>query len=132
MPGWGIFVSYLVARYNQTQADLVDQLFNSAEKRLARTLLLLARFGKEGRLENIIPKISQATLSEMVGTTRARINFLKNRFRRLALSFYYDGWAGSSQFSTQRKAKSCCTSNVSLQDESGRRGCAQLDSSWIH
>jgi CRP/FNR family cyclic AMP-dependent transcriptional regulator len=90
VPGWGIFVSYLVARYNQTQADLVDQLFNSAEKRLARTLLLLARFGKEGRLENIIPKISQATLSEMVGTTRARINFLKNRFRRLAL-IYYDG-----------------------------------------
>ena len=64
-----LFVAYLVGRYNQTQADLVDQLFNSAEKRLARTLLLLARFGKEGRSENVIPKISQETLAEMVGTT---------------------------------------------------------------
>lgn len=64
------------ARSNQTQADLVDQLFNSAEKRLARTLLLLACFGKEGRSENVIPKISQETLAEMVGTNRARVNFL--------------------------------------------------------
>ena len=76
-----LFVAYLVGRYNQTQADLVDQLFNSAEKRLARTLLLLARFGKEGRSENVLPKISQETLAEMVGTTRARINFFMNRFR---------------------------------------------------
>jgi len=86
-----LFVAYLVARYNQTQADLVDQLFNSAEKRLARTLLLLARFGKEGRTENIIPKISQETLAEMVGTTRARINFFMNRFRQLGLIDYNGG-----------------------------------------
>lgn len=86
-----LFVAYLVGRYNQTQADLVDQLFNSAEKRLARTLLLLARFGKEGRSENVIPKISQETLAEMVGTTRARINFFMNRFRQLGLIDYNGG-----------------------------------------
>ena len=79
-----LFVAYLVGRYNQTQADLVDQLFNSAEKRLARTLLLLARFGKEGRVENV----SQETLAEMVGTTRARVNFFMNRFRQLGLIDY--------------------------------------------
>jgi CRP-like cAMP-binding protein len=86
-----LFVSYVVGRYNQTQADLVDQLFNSAEKRLARTLLLLARFGKEGRSENVIPKISQETLAEMVGTTRARVNFFMNRFRQLGLIDYNGG-----------------------------------------
>ena len=86
-----LFVAYLVGRYNQTQADLVDQLFNSAEKRLARTLLLLARFGKEGRSENVIPKISQETLAEMVGTTRARINFFMNRFRQLGFIDYNGG-----------------------------------------
>jgi CRP/FNR family transcriptional regulator, cyclic AMP receptor protein len=72
-------------------SDLVDQLFNSAEKRLARTLLLLARFGKEGRTENVIPKISQETLAEMVGTTRARVNFFMNRFRQLGLIDYNGG-----------------------------------------
>jgi CRP/FNR family cyclic AMP-dependent transcriptional regulator len=86
-----LFVAYIVGRYNQTQADLVDQLFNSAEKRLARTLLLLARFGKEGRSENVIPKISQETLAEMVGTTRARINLFMNRFRQLGLIDYNGG-----------------------------------------
>jgi CRP/FNR family transcriptional regulator, cyclic AMP receptor protein len=86
-----LFVGYLVGRYNQTQADLVDQLFNSAEKRLARTLLRLARFGKEGRSENVIPKISQETLAEMVGTTRARVNFFMNRFRQLGLIDYNGG-----------------------------------------
>jgi CRP/FNR family cyclic AMP-dependent transcriptional regulator len=86
-----LFVAYLVGRYNQTQADLVDQLFNSAEKRLARTLLLLARFGKEGRSENVIPKISQETLAAMVGTTRARINFFMNRFRQLGFIDYNGG-----------------------------------------
>jgi CRP/FNR family cyclic AMP-dependent transcriptional regulator len=86
-----LFVAYLVGRYSQTQADLVDQLFNSAEKRLARTLLLLARFGKEGRSENVIPKISQETLAEMVGTTRARVNFFMNRFRQLGLIDYNGG-----------------------------------------
>jgi CRP/FNR family transcriptional regulator, cyclic AMP receptor protein len=86
-----LFVAYLVTRNSQTQADLVDQLFNSAEKRLARTLLLLARFGKEGRTENVIPKISQETLAEMVGTTRARVNFFMNRFRQLGLIDYNGG-----------------------------------------
>jgi len=86
-----LFVAYLVGRFNQTQADLVDQLFNSAEKRLARILLLLARFGKEGRSESVIPKISQQTLAEMVGTTRARVNFFKNRFRQLGLIDYNGG-----------------------------------------
>jgi CRP/FNR family cyclic AMP-dependent transcriptional regulator len=85
-----LFVSYIVGRYNQTQADLVDQLFNSAEKRLARTLLLLARFGKEGRSESVLPKISQETLAEMVGTTRARVNFFMNRFRQMGF-IDYDG-----------------------------------------
>jgi len=86
-----LFVAYLVGRYNQTQADLVDQLFNSAEKRLARTLLLLAHFGKEGRSENVIPKISQETLAEMIGTTRARVNFFMNRFRQLGFIEYNGG-----------------------------------------
>jgi CRP/FNR family cyclic AMP-dependent transcriptional regulator len=90
-PGFSdLFVAYIVERYTQTQADLVDQLFNSAEKRLARTLLLLARFGKEGRSENVIPKISQEALAEMIGTTRARVNFFMNRFRQLGL-IDYDG-----------------------------------------
>ena len=71
-----IFVAYLLSRNIRVQADLVDQLFNSSEKRLARALLLLAQFGKEGAPETVIPKISQETLAEMVGTTRSRINFL--------------------------------------------------------
>lgn len=86
-----LFVAYLVSRNNQIQEDLVDQLFNSAEKRLARTLLLLAHFGKEGRSENVIPKISQETLAEMIGTTRARVNFFMNRFRQLGLIDYNGG-----------------------------------------
>jgi Crp-like helix-turn-helix domain len=86
-----LFVAYIVGRYNRTQADLVDQLFNSAEKRLARILLLLARFGKEEGSENVVPKISQETLAEMVGTTRARINFFMNRFRQLGLIDYNGG-----------------------------------------
>jgi len=86
-----LFVAYLVSRNNHIQEDLVDQLFNSAEKRLARTLLLLARFGKEGRTENVAPKISQGTLAEMVGTTRARVNFFMNRFRQLGLIDYNSG-----------------------------------------
>jgi CRP/FNR family cyclic AMP-dependent transcriptional regulator len=86
-----LFVAYLISRNNQIQEDLVDQLFNSAEKRLARTLLLLARFGKEGRSENVIPQISQETLAEMVGTTRARVNFFMNRFRKLGLIHYNGG-----------------------------------------
>ena len=86
-----LFVAYLVSRNNHIQEDLVDQLFNSAEKRLARILLLLAHFGKEGRSETVIPKMSQETLAEMVGTTRARVNFFMNRFRQLGLIDYNNG-----------------------------------------
>lgn len=86
-----LFVAYLVTRNCQIQEDLVDQLFNSAEKRLARTLLLLARFGKEGKSEIVLPKISQETLAEMVGTTRARVNFFMNRFRHLGFIDYNGG-----------------------------------------
>jgi CRP/FNR family cyclic AMP-dependent transcriptional regulator len=86
-----LLVAYLVRRYKQTREDLVDQLFNSAEKRLARTLLLLARFGKEPRTESVIPKISQETLAEMVGTTRARVSFFMNRFRQLGFIDYNGG-----------------------------------------
>lgn len=83
-----IFVSYLLSRNLRIQEDLVDQLFNSSEKRLARTLLLLAQFGKEGASETVIPKISQEMLAEMVGTTRARVNFFMNRFRKLGFIEY--------------------------------------------
>jgi CRP-like cAMP-binding protein len=83
-----IFVSYLLSRNLRVQEDLVDQLFNSSEKRLARALLLLAQFGKEGTPETVIPKISQETLAEMVGTTRSRVNFFMNRFRKLGFIEY--------------------------------------------
>jgi CRP-like cAMP-binding protein len=83
-----IFVTYLLSRNMRVQEDLVDQLFNSSEKRLARALLLLAQFGKEGTPETVIPKISQETLAEMVGTTRSRINFFMNRFRKLGFIEY--------------------------------------------
>jgi CRP/FNR family cyclic AMP-dependent transcriptional regulator len=83
-----IFVAYLLSRNIRVQADLVDQLFNSSEKRLARALLLLAQFGKEGAPETVIPKISQEALAEMVGTTRSRINFFMNRFRKLGFIEY--------------------------------------------
>jgi CRP/FNR family transcriptional regulator, cyclic AMP receptor protein len=85
-----IFVAYLVQRHNLTQSDLVDQLFNSSEKRLARSLLLLARFGKKDRPEEIIPDISQNTLAEMIGTTRSRVNFFMNKFRKLGFIDYND------------------------------------------
>src|SRR5437660_3003071 len=83
-----LFVAYLLSRNRRVQEDLVDQLFNSSEKRLARTLLLLAQFGKEGVPETVIPKISQETLAEMVGTTRSRVNFFMNRFRKLGFIEY--------------------------------------------
>jgi CRP-like cAMP-binding protein len=86
-----VFVSFLLARNVRIQADLVDQLFNSSEKRLARVLLLLARFGKEEEPENVIPKISQEVLAEMVGTTRSRVNFFMNRFRKLGFIEYNGG-----------------------------------------
>jgi CRP/FNR family cyclic AMP-dependent transcriptional regulator len=83
-----LFVAYLLARNIRYEEDLVDQLFNSSEKRLARLLLLLAHFGKEGVPEAVIPKISQETLAEMVGTTRSRVSFFMNRFRKLGFLEY--------------------------------------------
>jgi CRP/FNR family cyclic AMP-dependent transcriptional regulator len=83
-----LFVAYLLARNVRYEEDLVDQLFNSSEKRLARLLLLLAHFGKEGKPETVIPKISQDTLSEMIGTTRSRVSFFMNRFRDLGFLDY--------------------------------------------
>ena len=84
-----LFVSHLLARNARVQEDLVDQLFNSSEKRLARALLLLAQFGKDDSPpETVIPKISQEVLAEMVGTTRARVNFFMNRFRKLGFIEY--------------------------------------------
>jgi CRP/FNR family transcriptional regulator, cyclic AMP receptor protein len=86
-----MFVAYLLARNIRYEEDLVDQLFNSSEKRLARVLLLLAHFGKEGKQEVAIPKISQETLAEMVGTTRSRVSFFMNRFRELGFIDYHAG-----------------------------------------
>jgi len=85
-----LFVAYLLARNIRYEEDLVDQLFNSSEKRLARLLLLLAHFGKEGVPETVIPKISQETLAEMIGTTRSRVSFFMNRFRKLGFVDYGD------------------------------------------
>jgi cAMP-binding proteins - catabolite gene activator and regulatory subunit of cAMP-dependent protein kinases len=83
-----MFVAYLLGRNIRYEEDLVDQLFNSSEKRLARILLLMARFGKDGKPEKLIPKISQETLAEMVGTTRSRVSFFMNRFRKLGFIHY--------------------------------------------
>src|SRR5271165_3405424 len=86
-----MFVAYLLARTIRYEEDLVDQLFNSSEKRLARILLLLAHFGKEGTPETVVPKISQEMLAEMIGTTRSRVNFFMNRFRKLGFIHYNGG-----------------------------------------
>jgi len=83
-----LFVAYLLTRNIRYEEDLVDQLFNSSEKRLARVLLMLAQFGKEGKPESVIPKISQETLAEMVGTTRSRVSFFMNKFRKLGFIRY--------------------------------------------
>jgi CRP/FNR family cyclic AMP-dependent transcriptional regulator len=83
-----LFVAYLLARNIRYEEDLVDQLFNSSEKRLARILLLLAQFGKEGVPQTVVPRISQETLAEMVGTTRSRVSFFMNRFRKLGFVDY--------------------------------------------
>jgi CRP/FNR family transcriptional regulator, cyclic AMP receptor protein len=88
-----MFVAYLLTRNIRYEEDLVDQLFNSSEKRLARILLLLAHFGKEGQPETAIPKMSQETLAEMIGTTRSRVSFFLNRFRKLGF-IDYDGGSG--------------------------------------
>jgi len=86
-----VFVAFLLARNARFQADLVDQLFNSSEKRLARILLLLAQFGKESKPEKVVPKISQEILAEMIGTTRSRVNLFMNRFRKLGFIEYNGG-----------------------------------------
>ena len=86
-----MFVAYLLTRNIRYEEDLVDQLFNSSEKRLARVLLLLAHFGKDGKPESVIPKISQEALAEMVGTTRSRVSFFMNRFRKLGFIDYHAG-----------------------------------------
>ena len=95
-----LFVAYLLARNIRYEEDLVDQLFNSSEKRLARVLLMLAHFGKEGVPETVVPKISQETLAEMVGTTRSRVSFFMNRFRKLGFIEYAGGPEGGLQVHT--------------------------------
>jgi len=85
------FISHMLSRNIRIEEDLVDQLFNSSEKRLARTLLLLARYGKEDKPENVLPKISQEMLAEMVGTTRSRVNFFMNKFKKLGFIKYNGG-----------------------------------------
>ena len=86
-----LFVAHLLSRNIKIEEDLVDQLFNSSEKRLARVLLLLANFGKEGTPQTVIPKISQETLAGIVGTTRSRVSFFMNRFRKLGFIDYNGG-----------------------------------------
>jgi CRP-like cAMP-binding protein len=86
-----LFVGHLLSRNIKIEEDLVDQLFNSSEKRLARVLLLLANFGKEGTPQTVIPKISQETLAEIVGTTRSRVSFFMNKFRKLGFIEYNGG-----------------------------------------
>jgi CRP-like cAMP-binding protein len=85
------FMSRLLSRNIKFEEDLVDQLFNNSEKRLARVLLLLANFGKGGKQEVVIPKVSQETLAEIIGTTRSRVDFFMNRFRRLGFIDYNGG-----------------------------------------
>jgi CRP/FNR family transcriptional regulator, cyclic AMP receptor protein len=85
-----VFIAYLLARNSRVEEDLVDQLFNSSEKRLARLLLILAKFGKEGKPERVIANVDQTMLAEMIGTTRARVNVFMNKFRKLGLIDYSD------------------------------------------
>ncbi len=82
------FIAYMLARNIRVEEDLIDQLFNSIEKRLARTLLMLAQYGKRNRPQKMLPKLSQATLAEMIGTTRSRVNFFMNKFRKLGFIKY--------------------------------------------
>jgi CRP/FNR family transcriptional regulator, cyclic AMP receptor protein len=84
------FIAFMLARNIRIEEDLIDQLFNSSEKRLARALLLLARFGKKDKPEEVVPDVSQETLAEMIGTTRSRVNFFMNKFRRLGFIDYND------------------------------------------
>jgi CRP-like cAMP-binding protein len=86
-----LFIAHMLTRNIRVEEDLVDQLFNSSEKRLARTLLLLARYGKEDEPQGVLPKISQETLAGMVGTTRSRVNFFMNKFKKLGFIKYNGG-----------------------------------------
>jgi len=86
-----LFLAYLLGRNIRIQEDLVDHLFNSSEKRLARVLLLMAQFGKEGKPEQVVPKVSQEMLAEMIGTTRSRVSFFMNKFRKLGFVYYNGG-----------------------------------------
>ena len=91
-----LFTAYLLSRNVRIEEDLVDQLFNSSEKRLARALLLLSHFGRDSRPESVIPKVSQETLAAMVGTTRSRVSYFMNRFRRMGF-IHYKGYNGGLQ-----------------------------------
>ena len=86
-----LFMAYLLSRNARIQADLVDHLFNSSEKQLARILLLLAQYGKEGKPEPVVPKVSQEMLAEMIGTTRSRVSFFMNKFHKLGFVYYNGG-----------------------------------------
>jgi len=85
------FISHMLTRNIRVEEDLIDQLFNSSEKRLARALLLLARYGKDDQPQGVLPKVSQETLAEMIGTTRSRVNFFMNKFRKLGFIKYNGG-----------------------------------------
>ncbi len=98
-----LFVAYLLSRDIRYEEDLVDQLFNSSEKRLAQILLLLAHFGKEGKPESVVPKIRQEVLAEMIGTTRSRVSFFMNRFRKLGF-IHYSGGLQVPQLAAQRRS----------------------------
>ena len=100
-----LFMAYLLTRNSRIEEDLIDQLFNSSERRLARTLLLLANFGKEGSPQSINPNISQETLAEMIGTTRSRVSFFMNKFRKLGFIEYKGYWKSIAPFSVS----SCTT-----------------------
>ncbi len=101
-----LFLKFLLARSMRTQADLVDQLFNSSEKRLARVLLLMAEFGKTSEPETVIPKITQETLAEMIGTTRSRVSFFMNRFRSLGFIEY------NGDIKVHKSFAKCCPSRL--------------------
>ena len=92
-----MFITHILTRTIRVEEDLIDQLFNSSEKRLARTLLLLANFGKDGTPEPVIAKISQTMIAEMIGTTRSRVNFFMNKFQRLGFVHYNSDYNGDME-----------------------------------
>jgi len=126
-----LFLKFLLERSMRIQADLVDQLFNSSEKRLARILLLMAEFGKPGEPEQYIPKISQETLAEMIGTTRSRVSFFMNRFRKLGF-IEYNGRIKvhkslldvvlHEQFTERHPGRASASANAPSRSKPARRG----------